>query len=69
MSSSRSREKLSTQEQVGALVDEGLLRLLRESFPPLVVTPATSIEAVMYEAGVQRVISHLAECQRQARSL
>jgi hypothetical protein len=68
MTSSRSSEKPSTQEQIGALVDDRLLTLLREVFIPVVVKPGVPMDQVQYDAGTQRVLSFLAECQNQSRA-
>lgn len=61
------RSELSVQEQIGALVDERLVALLRETFPAPTVRPGTRMDDVMYGAGQQRAIDFLAECHAAAR--
>lgn len=49
-------------EQVGALVDERLLKLLSQVFPDRCPTPGTPTDRVWFDAGAAAVVRYLREC-------
>lgn len=59
----------STQEQIGALVDERLLRALSEQFPDRCPPRGMPLEEIHRAAGAADVVRYLAECMKQARAL
>lgn len=67
MSSSRSREEPSTPEQIGALVDDRLLRHLRSLYPVRIHKPGTPADALWFAQGQCDVVEFLAQCQRLVR--
>jgi hypothetical protein len=63
MSSSR-----DIREQIGALVDPNLLKLLRHVFPLKHPKPGQPVDQMFFDAGHQGLIEYLSECARQVRS-
>lgn len=64
---SRSPEpERSISEQVGALVDERLLKLLSRVYPDRAPRPGTPVDKVWFDAGTAEVVRYLSDCHRIA---
>lgn len=45
-----------------------MLMVLKQSFKPQPITPTTTLEKIMYDAGIQHVINHIEQKIATARS-
>lgn len=64
-----SKPDLSTAEQIGSMVSNGLIELLSKVFPVKNPKPGSCNETRLFEAGNAEVVLYLRECQKQARAL